>query len=185
MQLLNIAVLLIWKQIQSFYSNIFLLLKHLKARNHSRRKRAIHLHTVRASVATTRCCYWGYHTWPFRGTYPIPWCIWCNLLPPARPGQTNTYENITFPQLYLRAVKKRIISWIVVWPGFDMYVLSSSSRLVALGVTSSDVTKANKTHTTCKRKKLQLYVRSELIFNVLRIQIVWALGTLVWFGFSL
>ena len=36
--------------------------------------------------------------------WPIPWCIWCYLSP---RGQTDACENITFPQLHLRAVKTR------------------------------------------------------------------------------
>ena len=37
--------------------------------------------------------------------WPIPWYIWCNLLPPPTQMETDTCENITFSQLRLRAVK--------------------------------------------------------------------------------
>ena len=36
--------------------------------------------------------------------WPIPWCIWCYLLP-LRREKTHTCENITLPQLRWRAVK--------------------------------------------------------------------------------
>ena len=67
-----------------------------------------HLPTVHVSVVTTRCQYqWG-EVGPQANkfgniTYPIMHLM---LLPPPH-GQTDSCENITFPQLRLWAVIKR------------------------------------------------------------------------------
>ena len=44
---------------------------------------------------------WGFTLPDLSWGYPIMWCIW--WYPPLE--QIDTYENITFPQRYLRAVK--------------------------------------------------------------------------------
>ena len=83
-------------------------------RNHSSRMRTARLPTVPILVAATRCRY----RWKDRYTYSLQGYLSPQKGPDTRDtfaprphprGQTDACENITFPQLRWRAVKKRFL----------------------------------------------------------------------------
>ena len=105
----------------------------LSTRQHSSRMRTAGLTIVRVSLVTTRCQYQGVvrsHVWYLGEGVPMSQCIMGNGHIGTRSSlpwtvwQSDTCENITFPQLRLRAVITLKVSYLVDG-GFIYNILSS------------------------------------------------------------